>query len=377
MIKIYNEGISYNCSKFINIIISDIIDDFIEVGSHMDFECIYGDVFPMHMIQDEEKCIKTIRELSMYTKDNFIHTLKPLHQYVLYNILEFSIESTDDGFNLVEIVKEYMQKYKCITNSFSDIEENLVYKIESPDIFKDICFEDYDFSERFIDSMLAFLKQDIFEGTKYLDYFNIDIEYIDEYIDLMPHDKQEELLKLKEVLNKKLTKDIKSCEDFERIVDDIIKEIKFYTEQKGLYKTLKKEKILEDDFQKIFYIIINEKCKRYDLDISCEADSGRGRIDFKISKGREYRCLIEFKLDKNGCFESNFNFQLSTYLNSEDVYMGIFLLFIYNDSTYEKIEYYKTRAYELSKEYNKLIKFEAIDLRDKKSASKIRSREEQ
>lgn len=270
-----------------------------------------------------------------------------------------------------------MQKYKGITNSFSDIEENLVYKIENPDIFKDICFEDYDFSEGFIDNMLAFLKQDIFEETNYLDYFNIDIEYIDEYIDLMPHDKQEELLKLKEVLNKKLTKDIKSYEDFESIVDDIIKEIKFYTEQKGLYKTLKKEKILEDDFQKIFYIIINEKCKIYDLDISCEADSGRGRIDFKISKGGEYRCLIEFKLDKNGGFESNFNFQLSTYLNSEDVYMGIFLLFIYNDSTYEKIEYYKTRAYELSKEYNKLIKFESIDLRDKKSASKIRTREEQ
>ncbi|MCG4691345.1 hypothetical protein, partial [Phocaeicola vulgatus] len=90
--------------------------------------------------------------------------------------------------------------------------------------------------------------------------------------------------------------------------------------------------------------------------------SGRGRIDFKVSKGREYRCLIEFKLDKNGCFESNFNFQLSTYLNSEDVYMGVFLLFIHNDLTYGKIESYRERAYELSKEYNKLIKFKYVDL---------------
>lgn len=377
MIKIYNEEISYSCSKFINIIISDIIEDFIEIGCHMEFEDVYGSVFPIHIARDEDKCINVIRELSMYSKDDFTHILKSLHQYVLYNILEFSIESTDDRFNLVEIVKEYKEKYKYIVNSFSDIEKNLVDKIKNPDIFKDICFEDYDFSQKFIDNMLEFLKKDVLDGTNYLEYLNIDIEYIDEYLELMPYDKQEELLKLKEVINEKLTKDIKSYEEFENIIDNIIKDIKFYTEQKGLYKTLRKEKILEDDFQKIFYMLIHEKCRKYDLDVSCEADSGRGKIDFKISKGREYRCLIEFKLDKNRCVESNFNFQLSTYLNSEDVYMGIFLLFIHNDLLYEKIESYKERAYELSKEYNKLIKFEYIDLRDKKSASKIKSREEQ
>lgn len=377
MIKIYDDAISYSCSKFINIIISDVIDNFIEIGSNMEFEFIYGSVFPIHIVRDEDKCMNVIRELSMYSKDDFTHILKPLHQYVLYNILEFSIESTDDEFNLVEIVKEYKERHKYLTNSFTYTEENLVDKIKNPDIFKDICFEDYDFSEKFIDNMLEFLKRDILDGTNYLSYLNIDIEYIDEYLDLMPHDKQEELLKLKEILKEKSIKDIKSYEEFESIIDNIIKDIKFYTEQRGLHKTLRKEKIIEDDFQKIFYIIINEKCRAYDLDVSCEADSGRGRIDFKVSKGREYRCLIEFKLDKNGCFESNFNFQLSTYLNSEDVYMGVFLLFIHNDLTYGKIESYIERAYELSKEYNKLIKFKYIDLRVKKSASKIKSREEQ
>lgn len=377
MIKIYNDEISYNCSKFINIIISDIIDDFIEVGSNIEFEYIYGTVFPIHIAREEDKCMKIIRELSMYSKDDFTHRLKPMHQYVLYNIFEFSIESTDDGFSLIEIVNEYKEKYKYLTNSFSDIEKNLIGEIKNPDIFKDICFEDYDFNEKFIDNMLEFLKSDISEGTNYLSYLNIDVDYIDEYLDLIPYDKQYELLKLKEIMNKKFIKDIKSNEEFESIIDNIIKDIKFYTEQRGLHKTLKKEKIIEDDFQKIFYIIINERCKTYDLDVSCEVDSGRGRIDFKISKGREYRCLIEFKLDKNGCFESNFNFQLSTYLNSEDVYMGVFLLFIHNNSTYEKIESYKERAYELSKEYNKFIKFEYVDLRAKKSASKIKSREEQ
>lgn len=55
------------------------------------------------------------------SKDDFTHILKPLHKYVLYNILEFSIESTDDEFNLVEIVKEYREKYKYLTNSFTYI----------------------------------------------------------------------------------------------------------------------------------------------------------------------------------------------------------------------------------------------------------------
>src|SRR5690242_12148223 len=51
--------------------------------------------------------------------------------------------------------------------------------------------------------------------------------------------------------------------------------------------------------QLAFFGIANAYCEANNFDISPEADGGAGPVDFKISKGYEYRVVVEMKLSSN------------------------------------------------------------------------------
>lgn len=75
----------------------------------------------------------------------------------------------------------------------------------------------------------------------------------------------------------------------------------YYVKHKQLYKLINnKQKVFsEDEIQILFDFYIDLYLKNYNLDITRESHTGRGYVDFKISCGKRYRALIEFKVDSH------------------------------------------------------------------------------
>ncbi|NFS06455.1 hypothetical protein FDE99_01475 [Clostridium botulinum] len=282
MIEIYTDSNSWNFKRFVNIILGDVIEDFIEIGGNLDYEEIYATVFPWHMRNEKYKCMEVLNTLSYYWKDDMIHKLSPLYERVLYEIIEFVIDSTDDGFDLTYSVKIYKEQYKKLYNNLSQEEKLLINKIRFPDIFIDLCFEDFDFQEDTIDSILKLLQNDIDNNTDLVgNFLHMNIEEFDEYMPLMPPDKKEEYEKLKNRLFEK--HNILPLHDNE---DSIVKEI--YNAIKMLENNPRKlrktsETELSDDIRNI----VQASLRKENIIVEREMTSGFasksiGELDFYI-----------------------------------------------------------------------------------------------
>lgn len=81
----------------------------------------------------------------------------------------------------------------------------------------------------------------------------------------------------------------------------------------------------EKTVQKTLHGTASYYCKINDLDISPEPDSGRGPVDFKISRGDD-KTIIEIKLTSNRDCLHGFETQIEEYAKSEGVDSKIFLL---------------------------------------------------
>jgi hypothetical protein len=105
------------------------------------------------------------------------------------------------------------------------------------------------------------------------------------------------------------------------IVREICVRYKQLIEYNGLNELLynddgtpRKERIA----QKVFLGIADVYCRDNDLDLSPEVNSGRGSVDFKISKGYTQRVCVELKLASNR-IDHGFEKQIAEYKKSENV----------------------------------------------------------
>lgn len=104
------------------------------------------------------------------------------------------------------------------------------------------------------------------------------------------------------------------------IVVKIIEQFGFLLEQRGLSKLLWKDKHTpqhERVSQMIFFAVADSYCKANNLDITPEADTGNGAVDFKFSDGYNKRILVEIKLSKNPNVISGYEKQLAIYASAE------------------------------------------------------------
>ncbi|MBE3129045.1 MAG: hypothetical protein IMZ60_05130 [Actinobacteria bacterium] len=112
------------------------------------------------------------------------------------------------------------------------------------------------------------------------------------------------------------------------LVKKICFKFKDLVENNGLYELFyyngkpRKEKIV----QKAFYSIADSYCEANNLDLSPEVNSGRGSVDFKISKGYIKRVLVEIKLTTNNQIVHGFRTQLKEYMKAEKTKSTIFLV---------------------------------------------------
>ena len=92
-----------------------------------------------------------------------------------------------------------------------------------------------------------------------------------------------------------------------------------------LYDSSEKPK-REEAAQKLFYGIADAYCEASDLDLSREANAGRGPVDFKISKGYTGKVVVEAKLTTNPQLLHGFEVQIEEYKKAEKTQLGIYLV---------------------------------------------------
>ena len=121
---------------------------------------------------------------------------------------------------------------------------------------------------------------------------------------------------------------INSLEEAKKLVDTIIRQFQDLVENKGIWKELwsdDKKPRREKAAQRLFFVIAYSYCKANDLDVTPEADTGNGPVDFKFSSGFNTRIVVEIKLSTNDLVHG-YTKQLETYKKAEDTQSGVYLV---------------------------------------------------
>jgi hypothetical protein len=93
----------------------------------------------------------------------------------------------------------------------------------------------------------------------------------------------------------------------------------------------------EDSFQALFMQTVATHCRANNIDVSAEANIGRGPVDFKMAIGYSARVLVEAKLARNTKFWHGLQRQLPKYLEAERVSEGIFIVCVHKEDDIEKL----------------------------------------
>ena len=78
--------------------------------------------------------------------------------------------------------------------------------------------------------------------------------------------------------------------------------------------------------QKLFFVVAYNYCKANNLDITPEAETGRGPVDFKFASGFTGRVLVEIKLSTNKQIVHGYTRQLEAYKSGEETVMAYYVV---------------------------------------------------
>lgn len=114
-----------------------------------------------------------------------------------------------------------------------------------------------------------------------------------------------------------------------KIVTQIIEQFRFLVEERRFSEELYQQNGSprpEKSAQRLFFAIAYAYCKANNLDITPEADTGNGPVDFKVSQGFTGRVLVEIKLSTNSRLVKGYTRQLETYKTAEETQRGFYLV---------------------------------------------------
>lgn len=119
-----------------------------------------------------------------------------------------------------------------------------------------------------------------------------------------------------------------SIDDVFNLAKEIVERFRVLVEDKGLWKELwvDKKPRHENSAQRIFFAVADAYCKANNIDVTPEADSGGGPVDFKFSAGYEARVLVELKLSTNSHVVTGYTTQLEVYKGAEETTRAIYLV---------------------------------------------------
>lgn len=158
-------------------------------------------------------------------------------------------------------------------------------------------------------------------------------------------------------------------------IDTMVSQFENYIENQGGWKLLWNDDGTprkEDAAQRVFLGIVMHYCRANNIDISSEANIGRGPVDFKVSQGHKFRALLELKKANNGKFWNGLYKQLPKYQQSEDIKNGYFVVVVFTENDLKKINDIHEHVKLVNKELPFTIKTIVIDGRkNPESASKL------
>jgi hypothetical protein len=113
-----------------------------------------------------------------------------------------------------------------------------------------------------------------------------------------------------------------------RVVQQIIGQFRFLIEKRRLSEELYHagKPRPEKAAQRLFFAVAYAYCKSNNLDITPEADTGNGPVDFKLSSGFTGRVLVEIKLSTNTKVVNGYSRQLETYKTAEETQRGYYVV---------------------------------------------------
>lgn len=117
----------------------------------------------------------------------------------------------------------------------------------------------------------------------------------------------------------------KSESDLVSAVISFVEDFRNFVENQRGWKLLWNDNVTprsEAAFQALLMQTISTHCRYNNIDVSAEANIGRGPVDFKIADGYSARLLIEAKLARNTRFWHGLEKQLPKYLQAEGIRQG-------------------------------------------------------
>lgn len=164
-----------------------------------------------------------------------------------------------------------------------------------------------------------------------------------------------------------------SPEDLLQIVLTICDKFKDLVENNALssllYDSSGKPK-KEEAAQKVFYGIADAYCSANNLDLSREADAGRGPVDFKMSKGYKGRVIVEAKLTTNQQLLHGLDIQIEEYKKAEKTQFGVYLVIDVTGGSATRVDNLKKRMRVSKAAGLRVPEVVFVDAVPKKSASK-------
>jgi hypothetical protein len=106
--------------------------------------------------------------------------------------------------------------------------------------------------------------------------------------------------------------------ELDRVVIAIIEQFQFLLEQRDLWRVLNEAptRKIEKMAQTLFFAVAYSYIKANNIDVTPEADTNNGPVDFKFSAGDHPKILVELKLSKNDVLRGH-DKQLPTYVAAE------------------------------------------------------------
>lgn len=169
----------------------------------------------------------------------------------------------------------------------------------------------------------------------------------------------------------------KNSSEFFDIINSVTNYFKLFIEEQGGWQLLwndNKEEKREIAPQLLFRGIASNYCKANDISLDAEVNLGRGPVDFKFSTGYSKRVHLEVKKVHNGKFWNGIQYQLPSYMKSDEVEDGWFLAILYRDEgiSEKRVKDLPDIVSKVSSDRNLNLHYSLVDARPKVSASNIK-----
>lgn len=114
----------------------------------------------------------------------------------------------------------------------------------------------------------------------------------------------------------------------EAVVGQIVEQFRFLIEDRRFSEELYHQGKPRPEIaaQRLFFAVAHAYCKANDLDLTPEAETGNGPVDFKVSAGFSGRVVVEIKLSRNPKIIDGYTKQLEAYKTAEETMSGFYVI---------------------------------------------------